>query len=461
MGAGAAWTNTPHAARRRPASVARGKGDLTVNPTDLLRGICFKNGPPTRVGVELEWQLHDLRDPASVIGEERRTAAAADVTKLPLRSAVTHEPGGQMELSSPPLPSLTACLAAVRGDVALVRGALDHHGLGLAGHGLDPWHEPRRVLTARRYRAMETYFDRWGHHGRLMMCSTASVQVCVDSGEEVAGPGGRRHRWELAHLLGPVLVAAFANSPLRGGRPTGWKSTRQHIWANLDPGRSLAPPGREDPFTAWVTYVLDAPVLCVRSTEGPWHVPEGLTFRDWIEGHGPRPATESDLAYHLTTLFPPVRPRGHLELRMIDAQPGEGWIVPLALTCAVFDDPEVSERLHRVLAPLTGHLGQAGLPGTPARPRGSGNGAFGHPAHGDRAPRHPVWRSAARYGLAVPALREAAAACFTAALTVLSRTGADPVAQAAVADFMDRYVSRGRCPADDLLDSPTAKGAYA
>ena len=37
----------------------------------------------------------------------------------------------------------------------------------------------------------------------------------------------------------------------------------------------------------------------------------------------------SDLSYHLSTLFPPVRPRGHLEVRVIDAQPGDGWIVPL------------------------------------------------------------------------------------------------------------------------------------
>lgn len=411
-----------------------------MNATDLLRGICFKNGPPTYVGVELEWPLHDLENPAAMVGKERRIEATAEVRRLPLRSAVTDEPGGQLELSSPPLPSLAACLAAVRADLALVDGVLKGHGLGLAGHGLDPWHEPRRVLTARRYRAMETYFDRWGPHGRVMMCSTASVQVCVDTGDEVAGPGGRRHRWELAHLLGPVLVAAFANSPLRRGRPTGWKSTRQHIWASLDPGRSLAPPGLTDPdpFAAWVTYVLDAPVLCVRSADGPWHVPEGLTFRDWLHGHGPRAATESDLVYHLTTLFPPVRPRGHLELRMIDAQPGEGWIVPLALTSAVFDDLAASERLHGVLTPLTGRT-----------------------AVGERAPRHPVWRSAARYGLAVPALREAAVACFTTALEVLSRTGADPSARAAVADFMDRYVSRGRCPADDTLDSLAGRGVGA
>lgn len=54
----------------------------------------------------------------------------------------------------------------------------------------------------------------------------------------------------------------------------------------------------------------------------------------------------------MTTLFPPVRPRGHLELRMVDAQPGrDGWMVPVAVTTAVFDDPEAAERVYRAVKP--------------------------------------------------------------------------------------------------------------
>ena len=43
-------------------------------------------------------------------------------------------------------------------------------------------------------------------------------------------------------------------------------------------------------------------------------------MRHWLRGDGPRAATQADLDYHLSTLFPPVRPRGFLELRVIDAQ---------------------------------------------------------------------------------------------------------------------------------------------
>ena len=90
-------------------------------------------------------------------------------------------------------------------------------GLARQGYGYDPLRPPRRVLELPRYTAMEEFFDRSGPWGREMMCNTASVQVCLDAGRDTAATGGYRWRWRLAHQVGPVLVAAFANSSLRQG----------------------------------------------------------------------------------------------------------------------------------------------------------------------------------------------------------------------------------------------------
>ncbi|MEC4020727.1 ergothioneine biosynthesis glutamate--cysteine ligase EgtA [Streptomyces sp. H27-D2] len=407
--------------------------------TAQVRGICFKTGPPKRLGVEVEWIVHDLEDPTRPVDPGRLSAAVDALRLLPLRSAVTMEPGGQLELSSPPVDSLTACVESTAADLRLVRPELRARGLALAGHGHDPWRPHRRVLTEPRYRAMEAAFDRTGPHGRAMMCRTASVQVCLDAGHEEPGPLGYGRRWRLAHLLGAVLVAAFANSPMCEGRPTGWRSTRQAAWAGIDPGRSLAPPDGPDPRSAWAAYVLDAPVLCIRSDDdAPWTVPEGLSFRRWIRGGTPRPPTADDLAYHLTTLFPPVRPRGHLELRMIDAQPGDdGWMVPLAVTTALFDDAAAAETAYRTVKSLAESAGPA------------------------PAPRNPLWHSAAHDGLGDPELHAAAVICFAAAREALPRLGASAALTDLVTDFTDRYVARGRCPADDLLDSAPWKEIHA
>jgi glutamate--cysteine ligase len=392
----------------------------------LVKGICFKTGPPRTVGAELEWLVHELRAPQLPVTPERLEAAYAALRTVPLRSALTVEPGGQLELSSPPAASLMECVAALSADLAAVRPVLREAGLALTGLGTDPWHPPRRFLHQPRYDAMEACLDRTGPAGRAMMCTSASVQVCLDAGYEEPGPLGHERRWRLAHTLGAVLVAAFANSALLDGTPTGWRSTRQLLWIEIGAGRAGAPPPDTEPRAAWARHVLDAPVMCVRRDSGRWDVPDGLTFRDWTRKGSP---TRADLDYHVSTLFPPVRPRGHLELRMIDAQPGDdGWIVPVAVTTALFDDPEAAESAYRAVKPLAERA--MSLP----------------------APHNPLWMDASRAGLTDPELHEAAVTCFTAALEALPRLGATDAVMEAVTAYRDRYVLPGRCPADDQLD---------
>jgi glutamate--cysteine ligase len=425
-----------------------------------VHGICFKTGPPERVGVELEWLVRDRRDPALPVRAEQvaaaldgfgsanpagdhvsqeqagRTVPEIAFQSLPSGASLTVEPGGQLELSSAPAATLGELLEVTGRDLAALRDAAAAVGLELCGYGLDPLRPPRRVLDLPRYAAMEKFFDRQGPWGRQMMCGTASVQVCVDAGEDSAGESGYRSRWRLLHAIGPVLVAAFANSPLRDGKPTGWRSARQQVWANMDPGRTRAPAADGDPRDAWTAYALDAQLMCVREPDSPdWAAPPGLTFRDWLRGGsaappGLRPPEPGDLEYHLSTLFPPVRPRGHMELRMIDAQPGDGWIVPAAVVAAVTGDERAAEAAMAAAEPVW------------ARSR---------MAQDLMGP----WLRAASCGPADPDLSRASRQCFEAAIDALSRSGAPAPIQQAVADFNERYVLKDRCPADDQLEEVT------
>lgn len=407
-----------------------------------VASVCFKIGPPRRLGVELEWIVEDQHDPAAPVDPARVDAAVEALglrrtaMTLPGGSRITREPGGQVELSSPPAESLTDCAETTLRDLRTLRAAVRAQGLRLVGAGTDP-HPRGRAVVVRgpRYTAMEEYFGRGGPWGKVMMCATASVQVCLDAGTDLPGPLGLRERWRLVHLLGPVLVAAFANSPLLDGRPTGRRSTRQAVWERMDPSRTLAPtPFSADPRQAWARYALDAQLLCVRRQDGrPWTAPHGVTFRDWLRGRGERPPTLEDLDYHLTTLFPPVRPQGHLELRMIDAQPDDGWLVPTALVAALLDDPRAADAALAALEPLA------------------------DPDRDLPAPRSELWTRASVHAMADPGLRRAAVACFEAADAALPRLGAPDMLRRAVAAFADRYPSGGRCPADDQLDALTGR----
>jgi glutamate--cysteine ligase len=404
-----------------------------------IRGVCFKTGPPARVGVELEWLVHDLADPLRPVPPERVDAALAALTAagaLPGGGSLTREPGGQVEVSSRP-GTLLSCIEDAAADCAALRRALAAHRLALTGWGLEPFLDPGRVLQHPRYQAMEAFFDRGGPWGRWMMRATAGVQVNLDAGDDGDGTTGWRRRWRLAHRIGPVLVAAFANSPLWHGRPTGFRSSRQALWIRLDPGRTSAPEDgghAADPRQAWAQYALDAEVLCVRRADPePWDAPAGLTLRSWLDGEpGLPPPTKADLDYHLTTLFPPVRPRGWIELRMIDAQHGGGWTVPLAVATTLLDDPRAAEAAWAATEPL---------------------------CRDALVPDARTWERAARHALSAPDLAKAALGCFAAAESALDGMGeADGSGGAAalradLAAFVERYVARGRCPADDYLDA--------
>ena len=65
------------------------------------------------------------------------------------------------------------------------------------------------------------------------MTSTASIQVNLDAGPRA----GWAARVRLAHALGPTMIAIAANSPMLGGEFTGWGSTRQRVWGQMDSAR--------------------------------------------------------------------------------------------------------------------------------------------------------------------------------------------------------------------------------
>ncbi|NLU79712.1 ergothioneine biosynthesis glutamate--cysteine ligase EgtA [Micromonospora sp. HNM0581] len=316
-----------------------------------LTRICFKTGPPTLTGVELEWTVHDAADPARPVDAARLRAAlgpygpttldpASPALRLLRGSALTVEPGGQLEISTPPRARLAGLVEATEADVAQATRLLDAADLTLGRTGIDPYRYPRPVLDTARYRAMRRTFDRRGPDGRTMMYSTAGLQVCLDAGR----PEQLTARWQLVHAAGPSLLATFATAGRHAGRDTGWASARMGAWWRIDPART-APvwtpeQADRDPVAAWTAYVLAAPLLCIRADGPDWTAPPDMTFADWIDGALHRPPRVDDLDYHVSTLFPPVRPRGYLEIRYLDAQPGRGWILPVAVLSALLADPD-------------------------------------------------------------------------------------------------------------------------
>jgi glutamate--cysteine ligase len=387
---------------------------------------CLLDAPLGRVGLEVEAHCFDPVDPYRRPSWDAITGVLELLPELPSGSAVTVEPGGAVELSGPPEDGIVAAICAMNDDQAVLRQAFSNAGLGLVFLGADPLRTPKRVNPGARYRAMEEFFaaSHSGAAGAAMMTSTASVQVNVDAGPRA----GWAARVRLAHALGPTMIAIAANSPMLCGEFTGWVSTRQRVWGQMDSARCgpILGASGDDPGTDWARYALKAPVMMLADNpdaSDTFAVTHWVPFADWADGRvllGDRRPTIADLEYHLTTLFPPVRPRQWLEIRYLDSMPDAFWPAVVFTLVALLDDPAAADIAAEAVEPVA-----------------------------------TAWDTAARVGLRDRRLYQAANRCVAVAAEK---------APAGLSDAMERLVrtvEQGRCPGDHFSDQVIQQGVAA
>jgi gamma-glutamylcysteine synthetase len=288
--------------------------------TEQVRGHItrlFRRGRRRTVRVGLEHEM---------VAEDRTTGAAVPIDRIRRAtgraSYAAHlgfEPGGQIELSLPckadasrAADRLTVEVAALRADCATV-------GVRLCADPIDsrPSKSVPLQLTSPRYLAMQRHFDTIGPAGRRMMRRTTSTQVCLDWWPGAVG----LEQWRVLNLAGPFLAAAFARS-------TG-RESRLATWLAVDPGRTAFDDRLlrgECPVAAYADFAAAAQVF----------------------------TAADDVGTHLTTLFPPVRPRGgYLEVRFLDAQPLDAVAdVAVVLSALMYDDGLRASTLRRLEADL-------------------------------------------------------------------------------------------------------------
>ena len=383
---------------------------------------CLSDGPVGRVGLEVEAHCYDPADPHRRPSWDEISDVLSSLPAMPGGSVVTVEPGGAVELSGPPMDGVLPAIEAMTTDRAMLQKAFASANLGLVLLGADPLRPAKRINPGARYLAMEQFFQasNTGVAGAAMMTSTASVQVNLDAGPAA----GWAERVRLTHALGPTLVAIAANSPLLSGNFSGWRSTRQRVWSQLDSARCgpILTASRDEPRADWARYALKAPVMLVHSPE-PEPVLHYLPFADWADGRallGGRRPTSYDLDYHLTTLFPPVRPRQWLEIRYLDSVPDDIWPAVVFTLVTLLDDPVAADIAADVVEPVA-----------------------------------TAWDVAARIGLRDQRLYAAANRLMAVAAERVPPTLTDAMQRLVTA------VERGRCPADEFSDQVIDNGIAA
>ena len=255
-------------------------------------------------------------------------------------AVISLEPGGQIELSTPPRESIDAACDYESKYLDELKAIGDRQGILWSGLGLQPISPLEAIpwVPKERYLIMREFFRKKGPLAHAMMKKTASIQVTMDYHDEDIG-----EKFQAAMRLAPVITAMFANSCFSDGKLTGFKSFRSHVWQNTDPDRTgLFPQAFRDDFTLmdYVHYALDVPLFFIQR-KGKLHGDIRMTFREYLhrgwEGEYP---TLDDWALHLTCVFPEARIRQWLEIRSADRQSGIlAAAVPAFLKAILYNPP--------------------------------------------------------------------------------------------------------------------------
>lgn len=234
-----------------------------------------------------------------------------------LHDTITLEPGVQMEMSLTPEKLIKDLDDKINELDKELLPLLDEFGIKLLNYGVYPLttYKNIKILPKQRYRIMANYL--WGILSDVMMRETAGIQCCFDFDSEEDA----MQKFRIANMLSPIATAMFANSPIRGGVDTGYKSFRALAWLNTDSERcGFATNFKKDmTFDDYISTVLNTPVIMFSREDKMYAVNGTMTLKQFItKDYQGFNATLDDFKLCANLYFPEVRLRKFIEIRNQD-----------------------------------------------------------------------------------------------------------------------------------------------
>lgn len=231
------------------------------------------------------------------------------------------EPGSQLELSLEPQKNIADLKAKIDNFNKKITPILRKHDINLLEYGVSPvsTYKYINLIPKKRYHIMADYL--WGILSDVMMRETAGIQACFDfSSEEDA-----IRKFRIANIMSPFMTAMFANSPIRGGVDTGYKTFRGLSWLNTDNERcefmskKLFDSKSGYRFADYIEEVMQTPMIYFVRGGKTMEVLGKINFKEFMErGYEGYEAALEDFQLHANLYFPEVRLRNFIEIRNHD-----------------------------------------------------------------------------------------------------------------------------------------------
>ncbi len=263
---------------------------------------------------------------------------------------ITLEPGCQIEMSLEPQNTIDELKSKITDLDKKLKPVLNKFNIKLLNYGVSPLstHKSINLIPKKRYKIMAKYL--WGILSDVMMRETAGIQCCIDfESEEDA-----MRKFKIANKLVPFMTAMFANSPVRGGVETGYKSFRALSWLNTDNDRCgfVGQIDEHFSFEEYVDYVLEAPMIFINRESGAIPVNGKITFNQFMEeGFEGFEADIDDFKLHANLYFPEVRMRNFLEIRNHDCVGKDLQYAILAIYKGILYSSNAMEEVEELFKP--------------------------------------------------------------------------------------------------------------
>ena len=257
---------------------------------------------------------------------------------------ITLEPGSQLELSLEPKKKISDIEARIDEiDVQFIPILADMD-IELLNYGVSPLstYKDIKLIPKKRYHIMANYL--WGILSDVMMRETAGIQGTFDFiSEEDA-----MLKFRVANMLSPITTAMFANSPIRGGVDTGYKSFRALSWLFTDNDRCgfYCNFNSSTTFDDYIKFVLDTPMLFVKRENNIINFDGNINFTEYmnLKNINTEP-TLDDYLLQANLCFPEVRLRNFIEIRNHDCNGGKLTYAVLALYKGILYNPDACEAI--------------------------------------------------------------------------------------------------------------------
>lgn len=241
---------------------------------------------------------------------------------------ITLEPGGQFELSLSPKSNIKDIETDLINFNQITSNLAKKLGIKWLGYGVQPVssYNDIQVLPKSRYEFMSKYLPTVGEKSLVMMKESSGTQAAFDYKDEQDAINKLR----TMIALSPIMSGVFANSPIRNGKDTGYKSYRAYSWLHTDNSRcglideKLFDDSFEFGFNDYKERLLDIPMIFIVRDNYIIKVNGEINFRQYLnQGYQGIIPNYQDWELQMSLFFPDVRLKNFIEVRNIDCQSTE------------------------------------------------------------------------------------------------------------------------------------------